>query len=167
MRGLPATYSNAELSLMTGLRLRRRRASLPFCAASVALVLVGCSKPQDRPQRQAAAVTVVEARRATVPYVIEANGVVTPLQSASVLSQVDGIILSVDFQEGQDVRAGQALFHIDPRPYQNTYAQAMAVLARDSATFLNAAKNAERTKQLLAQKVITPQEGDVTLTTAA
>ena len=111
--------------------------------------------------------TVVEARRATVPYVIEANGVVTPLQSASVLSQVDGIVLSVDFQEGQDVRAGQALFHIDPRPYQNTYSQVMAVLARDSATFKNATANAERTKQLLAQKVITPQEGDVTLTAAA
>jgi multidrug efflux pump subunit AcrA (membrane-fusion protein) len=92
---------------------------------------------------------------------------VTPLQSASVLSQVDGIITSVDFQEGQDVRAGEPLFHIDPRPYQNTYAQAMAVLVRDSATFRNAASNADRTKQLLAQKVITPQEGDVTLTAAA
>jgi multidrug efflux pump subunit AcrA (membrane-fusion protein) len=164
-----ATYSNAEHPLMTGLRLRHRRASLPsFAALSIALVAIaGCKKPQDRPQRQAATVSVVEARRATVPYVIEANGIVTPLQSASVLPQVDGIILSVDFQEGQDVRAGQALFHIDPRPYQNTYAQALAVLARDSATFRNAAANADRTRQLLAQKVITPQEGDVNLTAAA
>jgi len=129
--------------------------------------VVGCKPKTEPPRRQAAAVTVVEARRATVPYVIEANGVVMPLQSASVLSQVDGIVLSVDFQEGQDVRAGQALFHIDPRPYQNTYSQVMAVLARDSATFKNATANAERTKQLLAQKVITPQEGDVSLTAAA
>src|SRR5690348_5723859 len=111
-----ATYSNAEHPLMTGLRLRHRRASLTsYAALSIALVAVAaCNKKPERPQRQAANVTVVEARRATVPYVIEANGIVTPLQSASVLSQVDGIILSVDFQEGQDVRAGQPLFHIDP-----------------------------------------------------
>ena len=153
---------------MTGLRLRRRRAPLPFYAVALSAALVaGCNKKPERPQRLAANVTVVQARRATVPYVIEANGIVTPLQSASVLSQVDGIILSVDFQEGQDVRAGQALFHIDPRPYQNAYQQSMAVLLRDSATFRNAAANADRTRQLLAQKVLTPQEGDVNLTAAA
>ena len=76
---------------------------------------------------------MVAARRASVPYVIEANGVVTPMQSVSVTPQVDGIILSVDFQEGDEVRAGQPLFHIDSRPYQNAYDQAVAVLARDSA----------------------------------
>ena len=65
--------------------------------------------------------SVSPARRATVPYVIESNGIVTPLQSAAVVPQVDGIIQSVDFQEGQEVRPGQPLFHIDPRPYQNAY----------------------------------------------
>jgi len=154
---------------MTGLRLRHRRASLPSyaIALSAALLVAGCKQKQDRPQRQAATVSVVEARRATVPYVIEANGVVMPLQSASILSQVDGIITSVDFQEGQDVRVGEPLFHIDPRPYQNAYSQALAVLARDSATFKNAAANAARTKTLLAQKVLTPQESEVNMTAAA
>ncbi len=118
-------------------------------------------------QRPAPSVVVVPARRANVPYVIEANGVVTPLQSASVLSQVDGIIQSVDFQEGQEVRQGQPLFHIDPRPYQNAYEQAVAVLERDSANWANAKANADRTRQLLQSKVITQQEGDATLTTAA
>ncbi len=154
---------------MTGLRSLDRRASLPFFAAALLapLALTACSKKQERMQRPAPSVVVVPARRANVPYVIEANGVVTPLQSASVLSQVDGIIQSVDFQEGQEVRQGQPLFHIDPRPYQNAYEQAMAVLQRDSANWANAKANADRTRQLLSSKVITQQEGDATLTTAA
>jgi multidrug efflux system membrane fusion protein len=154
---------------MTGLRSFDRRGSLPFIAVAlvVPFVVSACSKKQQRQPRPMATVVVEPARRATVPYILESNGVVTPLQSVSVLAQVDGIIQSVDFREGQEVEKGQALFHIDPRPYQNAYASALAVLARDSATWRNAKANAERTKQLLASKVITQQEGDVTLTAAA
>src|SRR5690349_11774641 len=125
---------------MTGLRLEHRRASLlSFAVALLAPVtFVACKKAPPPQQRPAAAVSVVAARRANVPYVIEANGIVTPMQSVSVTPQVDGIIMSVDFQEGEEVRAGQALFHIDSRPYQNAYDQALAVLARDSANFSQA-----------------------------
>jgi len=98
---------------------------------------------------------------------IEANGVVTPMQSVSVLPQVDGIVTSVDFQEGQEVTAGQPLFHIDPRPYQNAYDQALAVLARDSANAANATSEAARYQKLLDARVITPQEGAAQFTTAA
>src|SRR5947209_16984439 len=121
--GPPRTsYSTTDSRLMTGLRLRHRRAPLPSFAValSVSFVVAACAKKQERQPRPVATVSVVEARRATVPYVIEANGVVTPMQSASVLPQVDGIITSVDFEEGQEVQANQPLFHIDPRPYQNT-----------------------------------------------
>jgi len=154
---------------MIPLRSYARCVSLPFSAtALVALsLLAACNKKQERPQRPVAVVQVVPARRATVPYIIEANGIVTPMQSASVTAQVDGIVQSVDFQEGQEVRQGQPLFHVDPRPYQNVYAQAAAVLARDSASWLNAKANAERSKQLLTAKVITQQEADVNLTSAA
>jgi multidrug efflux system membrane fusion protein len=146
-----------------------RCVSLQSSAVALAVlpVLAACNKKQERPQRPAAMVQVIPARRATVPYIIEANGIVTPVQSVSVTAQVDGIVQSVDFQEGQEVRQGQPLFHVDPRPYQNTYAQAAAVLARDSASWLNAKANAERSKQLLGAKVITQQEADVTITAAA
>jgi multidrug efflux pump subunit AcrA (membrane-fusion protein) len=154
---------------MTGLRLDERRASLSSIALALPLLatLAACSKKQERPQRQAATVAVVPARRATVPYVIEANGVVTPLQTAAVLSQVDGIITSVDFDEGQDVTPGQVLFHIDPRPYQSSYDQALAVLARDSASLANANNERDRYQKLLTAKVITPEEAGVQFTTAA
>src|ERR1700759_1296823 len=113
---------------MTGPRFHDRRVSLlPICAGLLVPILAtACAKKAERPQRQAAVVAVAVARRATVPYLIEANGVVTPDQSVAVTPQVDGIITSVDFREGQEVQAGQPLFHIDPRPYQNAYQQAVA-----------------------------------------
>lgn len=153
---------------MTGLRLDHRRASLlSFAVALLAPVtFVACKKAPPPQQRPAAAVSVAIAKRATVPYVIEANGIVTPMQSVSVTPQVDGIIVSVDFQEGEEVRAGQALFHIDPRPYENAYNQALAVLARDSANFAHAKVEADRYTKLLEQRVITPQEAGVQTTTA-
>ncbi len=154
---------------MTGLRFHDRRASLlPVCAALLAPIAISaCAKKQDRPQRPPATVAVAVARRANVPYVIEANGVVTPVQTVAVTPQVDGIITSVDFQEGGEVREGQALFHIDSRPYQNAYNQAVAVLVRDSASWANAKTTADRYKQLMSAKVITPIEGEAQLTTAA
>jgi membrane fusion protein, multidrug efflux system len=153
---------------MPGLRLDHRRASLLSFAAAliVPLSFTACTKAPPPQQRPVATVSVAAARRANVPYVIEANGVVTPMQSVLVTPQVDGIILSVDFQEGNEVRAGQPLFHVDSRPYQNAYDQAVAVLARDSANYVHAQVEADRYNRLLAQRVITPQEAGVQLTTA-
>jgi multidrug efflux system membrane fusion protein len=154
---------------MTVSRSNDRRASLLFLSLALVapLAVSACNKPQERPPRPVATVSVVNVRRASVPYMIEANGVVVPLQSASVSSQVDGLIMSVDFQEGQEVHAGQPLFHIDPRPYQNTYEQVAAVLARDSATAANAKGEFERVQKLIAAKVITQQEAAAAQTTAA
>ena len=162
-------YPNAHFFPMTGLRLHVRRASLVRLPALLllSLMLAACAAKQDKPTRPVASVSVVQARRASVPYVVEANGVVTPMQSVAVTAQVDGIILSVDFQEGQEVRAGQPLFHIDPRPYQNAYEQAAAVLARDSATAANAKRELDRYEKLLAARVITQQEGAAQMTSAS
>lgn len=154
---------------MTGLRLTHRRASLLSLAVAplVLLSFTACTKKQERAPRPTAMVSVVPAKRATVPYVIEANGIVTPMQSANVVPQVDGIILSVDFQEGDEVRSGQPLFHIDPRPYQNAYDAALAVLARDSANSAHAKAELDRYEKLLAARVVTPQDLAVQETASA
>src|SRR6185437_13324905 len=136
-------------------------------APLILLTLSACAKKQPRPPRPPATVSVATARRASVPYMIEANGVVTPMQSVAVASQVDGIVTDVDFQEGQEVAEGQVLFHIDPRPYRAAYDQALAVLARDSATAANAQMEFDRYSKLLAAHVITAEEGDVQRTSAA
>jgi multidrug efflux system membrane fusion protein len=136
-------------------------------SAAVLLVVAACSKPQKAPPRAPATVAVATAERVSVPYTIEANGVVAPLQSVAVLPQVEGIITSVDFQEGQEVRAGQVLFHIDDRPYRAAYMQALAVLARDSANAANAAAQVNRYAKLVKSKVVTAEEGDQLSTAAA
>lgn len=129
-------------------------------AVLAAVVVASCSKPQNKPQRPPVAVAVVAARRAPVPYTLDANGIVTPIQSAAVASQVDGIVTEVLFHEGQEVARGQPLFQIDPRSYRNAYDQAVATLARDSATAANAAKQVNRYSQLVAQRYVTKEEGD-------
>lgn len=141
------------------------RALPALCAALV--VAAGCSKPQARPTRQPITVAVAVARRADIPYIVEANGVVTPIQSAAVASQVDGIVTRVAFKEGQEVAKGQVLFQVDPRPYQNAYDQALATYARDSATAVNAAQQRDRYQKLVAAQVITPEEAQGYETTAA
>ena len=95
------------------------------------------------------------------------NGVVMPMQTAAVVPQVDGIILAVDFQEGDEVRAGQPLFRIDARPYENAYEQSLAVLGRDSANDAHNKTEVARYQKLLDSKVITPQEAGVQFTAAA
>src|SRR5438552_2587173 len=95
-------------------------------------VTAGSSKGSGAP-RAAVPVGVAVARRAAVPYTIAANGLVTPMQVATVAPQVDGIITRVTFHEGQSVARSQVLFEIEPRPYVAAYQQALGALARDVA----------------------------------
>jgi membrane fusion protein, multidrug efflux system len=119
-----------------------------------------CSKKQEPRGRQAVPVLVARARKAAVPYTIEANGVVIPHQSSTVASQVEGIIRRVAFQEGQDVVKGQVLFEIDPRPYQAQYQVAAANLARSRATAENAQREAQRYAALAQQDYVTREQAD-------
>jgi multidrug efflux system membrane fusion protein len=135
----------------------RRRA---LAALFLFTVAAGCSKDQPARGRQAVPVVVAAARKADVPYTIEANGVVTPMQSAAVSSQVDGIIQRVGFREGQDVVKGQVLFDVDPRPYRAAYRQALAALARDRANAQNAQLESQRYATLAQQNYVTREQAD-------
>ncbi len=150
----------------SSLHFPRARRAIPALSAALMLA-AACSKPAPRPQRPPITVAVVVAKRADVPYVIQANGVVTPIQSASVAAQVNGIVTRVAFKEGQEVRKGQLLFQIDPRPYQNAYLQARANYERDSASAANAAAERDRYQKLVASGVITEEEAQSYETTAA
>jgi multidrug efflux system membrane fusion protein len=130
------------------------------------LSLAGCSGQKQQRNRPAIPVMVAMAKTMDVPYIIEANGVVTPVQAANVASQVAGIVRRVAFQEGQDVTKGQVLFEIDPRPYQAAYQQALAALARDRATAANAERDAQRYASLAAQDYVTKEQADQMRATA-
>jgi multidrug efflux system membrane fusion protein len=101
-----------------------------------------------------------------MPVLIEAVGTVEPEHSVQVRAQVSGVLQSVQFKEGDMVKAGQLLFQIDPRTFKAQYDQALAQLARDKAQLENARAQQERLEPLLKREFITRQEYDVAVTSA-
>ena len=87
-------------------------------------------------------VSTAKVQTKSVPVTIPAVGTAEALQTVQIRAQVTGQLSAMHFAEGQDVKKGQLLFTIDPRPFQAALSQAEAVLARDTAT----ANNAERQK---------------------
>lgn len=135
-------------------------------ALAIAVSLAACSKKTQRPPAQEVPVTVAPASRASVPFEIQANGVVSPLSTSAITAQVDGIITHVYFREGQDVEKGALLFQIEPRPYQAAYQQALANLARDRETNANAQKEVARYQALVKQDYVTQEQADQQRATA-
>src|SRR2546427_1681916 len=97
----------------------------------------GCSDRASGTQRAAAPPAVpilaAEAVRKDVPLDVGVIGTVQALTTVGVKAQVAGQVVKVHFTEGQDVKAGQLLFTIDPRPFEATVAQAEANVGRDTA----------------------------------
>lgn len=105
-------------------------------------------------------VGVAQVTAIDIPVTLEALGTVTPLSTVTVRPQVSGTIIAVHFQEGQQVKKGDLLAQIDPRPFQNALQQAQGNLERDEAQLLNAKLLLERYRTLLAQDSIAQQEVD-------
>src|SRR2546428_570077 len=97
----------------------------------------GCSDRASGTQRAAVPpavpVLAAEAVRKEVPLDVGVIGTVQALTTVGVKAQVSGQVVKVHFTEGQDVKAGQLLFTIDPRPFEATVAQAEANVGRDTA----------------------------------
>jgi multidrug efflux system membrane fusion protein len=112
------------------------------------LALAGCSAdkaaPAPQQQVQAAPVFVAKAVLKSVPVEIQAIGNVEAYSTVAVKAQIGGELTVVDFQEGADVKKGERLFVIDPRPYESQVAQAEATLAKDKAQLQAAQANLAR-----------------------
>ncbi|HET6912160.1 MAG TPA: efflux RND transporter periplasmic adaptor subunit [Rhodanobacteraceae bacterium] len=92
-------------------------------------------------------VTVVPAVRESVPVYLTANGTVQALNTVTVLPQVGGKLLSLDFTEGQPVKEGDVIAEIDPRTLQAQYDQAQAKKSQDAAQLATAQANLKRSEQ--------------------
>jgi len=105
-------------------------------------------------------VVAAPARKGNIDVYIDALGTVTPLNNVVVHTRVDGQLMSVAFREGQNVKAGDLLAQIDPRPFEVMLTQANGQMARDQAQLKNAQVDLERYQTLLSQDSISRQQVD-------
>ena len=143
-----------------------RACAVFFCLLPSAFCILSCSNKQQKPPDERVPVTVAVAQTETVPTEIRAIGNVKPRQTVAVRALVAGELTRVWFKEGDDVRSGQMLFTIDPRPYEASISQARANLARDEAQLKNAESQAARYADLVKKDYVTREDYEKYTTTA-
>jgi membrane fusion protein, multidrug efflux system len=133
--------------------------ALLACAA-----LVGCSRGQKSAKANtpppAVPVGVATVRQRDFPVYLTGLGSVLAFNTVALKTRIDGQITQVNFQEGQDVKVGELLIQIDPKPYDVALATAQANLQRDEAQLRYAQTQFERQKALYAGGVIAKQDLD-------
>jgi RND family efflux transporter MFP subunit len=141
-----------------------------FLAVGVALIfgllVSSCSRkaPQAAPAAPEVLVTTVKPQ--DVPRVLERVATLDGFINANINAQVQGYIISRDYQEGSVVKTGDLLFQIDPRPFEAALAQAKGALARDKANLAKADADEKRALDLFKKKVISDQERDTAIAAA-
>jgi multidrug efflux system membrane fusion protein len=112
-------------------------------------------------------VVTAQATRADVPVTLDGIGTVQALNTVNIRPMVAGPLVSINFHEGQDLRAGDMLAKIDPRTYQATYDQAVAKKAQDEAMLANAQRDLARYDKLAKSQYTTAQQADTQRATVA
>jgi len=130
--------------------------ALTICAA-----LAGCSqKTKANVAPPAIPVGVTTVKQGDFNVYLTGLGSVQAFYTVTLKTQISGQIMQVNFREGQEVKIGELLIVIDPRPYQAALDQAKANLAKDQAQLVNAKAQYERNKVLYEQGVIAKQDLD-------
>lgn len=138
---------------------------LAVLAVLVCLVsLSGCSEGAEKhkkpEKKRVVPVATTLAAIQPLPVEIRATGHSEAPLSVEIRSQVTGVLKTVHFREGQEVKAGDLLFTIDPRPFAADLAKAEAVLAKDRADLANARRDLGRYQPAAAKGIVSQEQAD-------
>ena len=138
-----------------------------WCALLALALPPACGRkppaPAPKPPRLVSG-AVAEARN--VPVYLDEIGNCTAYETVMFQPQVTGVIMGIHFQDGAEVKKGDLLFTIDPRPYQAALAKAKATLEQDRAKAAYDRSQVARYEELIKTKVIAPQEFESIRSTA-
>jgi membrane fusion protein, multidrug efflux system len=154
--------------------LRHKMAVHALICACFALILGGCGHTSaDSKQKGGGAgkggrggaqmtipVAVAKAEIRDLPILLNGLGSVEAFNTVAVKSRIDGQLVKVNIKEGQEVKQGELLAEIDPRPYEVQLSQTQATLFKDQAALRDARLNLERFQQLYKDGVIPKQQFD-------
>ncbi len=127
-------------------------------AVAIALVASGCHQQQKAPPPPPPNVTVGTPLQRDVVDWDEYVGRFEAPQSVDLRARINGVVTRILFRDGQDVRAGQPLFIIDPRPYRALLEQAEAQVASGRATLANATSVEARSAKLVTAQAVSQEE---------
>jgi membrane fusion protein, multidrug efflux system len=153
--------------------LRRAIGAVAILLVAAAVVVwwrgFGSETPVAKAQTAAPAVPVTAGIVVAkdVPVFLNGIGTVQAYNMVTVKTRVDGQIVNVDFKEGQEIKQGDPLFQIDPRPYQAALEQAQAAKQKDEAQLAGAKLDLERYSKLLGTGYQTRQSYDQQTATVA
>jgi membrane fusion protein (multidrug efflux system) len=139
-----------------------------FVAALLILLsqVLSCSRKPAQTAAPPPEVLVTTVTPQDVPRVLERVATLDGFINANINAQVQGYIVSRDYQEGSVVKKGDVLFQIDPRPFEAALAQAQGTLAKDKANQVKAEADRKRAVDLFKKKVISDQERDTFIAAA-
>jgi multidrug efflux system membrane fusion protein len=144
-----------------------RKRGLLFSIMAIAVVIFVGRVVMRKPANAASAsgpppvsVEMAAVAQADVPVYLQGLGTVQAYYTVTVTARVDGELQKIAFTEGQNVKKGDLLAQIDPRPNQAAYEQAIAVKAKDQALLENAKRDLERYKILQPQDLASKQTVD-------
>jgi len=153
--------------------LSHKSAGRILMCIGLAIILTGCGKTSaDSSTKKgsgkggrggamgAIPVAVASAEIRDLPILLNGLGSVEAFNTVAVKTRIDGQIVQINFKEGQEVKQGELLAVIDPRPYEVQLSQAEANLFKDQSALKDARVNLERFKQLYKDGVIPQQQFD-------